>query len=694
MKTYTPLFLFAALGLLSISGTAAAAADTSNWKCTSCPYPKSLTGNVEAGLGTVSEDSKKFGDFTGLDEKGAHLVLGGALRVRGAGGYYADLQAANLGLDTRSLGVNSGHEGLYALHLGYSELPRHFADGARTPYVGSGGSLLTLHEGYPAQTTASMPLAATLQPVDIGFKKKQLDVSAALLSFRHWTYRLSFKRDVRDGTRPLTTSFFSTAQQLVAPVDQTTDQFEVSAAYATRALQARLAYQVSRFGNGPDALSFENPFTPVRGASRGQLALAPDNQMHQIVGSAGLEITPTVRASGDVAFGRLTQNAPFLAATLNTSLAGSVPALPFASLDGKVDTFNSNLRVTATPLADLRLNAHYAHNARDNKTGTAAYPQVATDMFVASGKRENVPFSFTQDRFKLGADYRGLEGVKLSAGADWDWRSRPYHEVVTTRETTVWGKAGVQAGEKLNLGFRLAKAQRTHSAYGVSTWFGAAENPLLRKYNLAERQRDTAGVRADIAATEALSLGLSVDYSNDGYAKSLVGLQNARSVNMAADLTFALSEKTRLNAFAQSDRLRSRQAGSQTSLMPDWEAASADRFHVLGLGVKHVMLADKLDIGADLSFTRSKSDLRVSQNLDPGVFPQADASQDTLRVHARYKISDRLSVKGSLWHERYASTDWRLDGVLPGTVQNLLSLGQQSPDYRVTVLNVSLRYDF
>ena len=103
-------------------------------------------------------------------------------------------------------------------------------------------------------------------------------------------------------------------------------------------------------------------------------ALAPDNQMHQIVGNAGLEITPTIRASGDVAFGRLTQNAPFLAATLNTSLAGSVPALPFASLDGKVDTFNSNLRVTATPWADLRVNAHYAHNARENKTGTAAYP--------------------------------------------------------------------------------------------------------------------------------------------------------------------------------------------------------------------------------------------------------------------------------------------------------------------------------
>ena len=694
MNTHSPLFLLAALGLLSVPATAMAAADTANWKCQACPYPKAITGTVEAGLGTVSEDSQKFGDYTGLQEKGAYLALGGSLRVRGAGGYYADLEAANLGLDTRSLGINSGHEGLYSLHLGYAELPRHFADGAQTPYLGNGGSLLTLPAGYPAETTAAMPLASTLQPVSIGYKKKRIDVSAALLNSQNWTYRFSFTRDVRDGTRPMTAAFFSTAQQLVAPVDQTTDQFEVSAAYATRTLQATVAYQVSRFGNGPDSLTFENPFTPVRGASLGQLALAPDNQMHQLVATAGLQITPLVRASADVAYGRLTQNAGYLPATLNATLASSVPALPAGSLDGKVDTFNANVRLTAAPLADLRVNASYGHNARENKTATAAYPQVATDMFLGTETRSNVPFSFTQDRFKLGADYRGLEGIKLSAGGELDYRSRPYHEVVKTRETTVWGRAGMQAGEKLNLGFKLAKGVRTHSAYGVSTWFGAAENPLLRKYNLADRHRDTAGVRADFAATEAVNLGLAVDYSNDGYTRSLVGLQNARSVNITADLSAALSEKTLLTFFAQSDRMRSRQAGSQTSLFPDWEAAGSDRFHALGMGVKHTLLADKLELGADLSFSRTKSDLRVDQGLDQPGFPQANSSQDTLKLYARYKLADNLWLNGSFWHERYDSVDWRLDGVLPGTVQNLLSLGQQSPDYRVTVLNVSLRYQF
>jgi hypothetical protein len=54
------------------------------------------------------------------DVNRAYLALSGSLRVRGAGGYFADLDAADLGLDTRSLGINSGHEGLYSLHLGYA----------------------------------------------------------------------------------------------------------------------------------------------------------------------------------------------------------------------------------------------------------------------------------------------------------------------------------------------------------------------------------------------------------------------------------------------------------------------------------------------------------------------------------------------------------------------------------------------
>ena len=77
MTTYSPLFLLAALGVLSAAGTAAAQVDTSQWKCESCPYPKGATGTVDAGVGYVSDDSATFGNYTGLNQKGAYLVLGG-----------------------------------------------------------------------------------------------------------------------------------------------------------------------------------------------------------------------------------------------------------------------------------------------------------------------------------------------------------------------------------------------------------------------------------------------------------------------------------------------------------------------------------------------------------------------------------------------------------------------------------------
>jgi hypothetical protein len=36
-----------------------------------------------------------------------------------------------------------------------------------------------------------MPLATTLQPVELGFKRKLLDVGAAMNAADHWTYRVS-----------------------------------------------------------------------------------------------------------------------------------------------------------------------------------------------------------------------------------------------------------------------------------------------------------------------------------------------------------------------------------------------------------------------------------------------------------------------------------------------------------------------
>lgn len=695
MKIYSPLFLLGALGVLSAAGSAAAAVDTSDWKCETCPYPKGTTGTVEVGVGAVSQASAKFGDYTGLQRDGAHLILGGELSHRGDSGYFADLSAADLGIGTRQLAAQVGREGLYSLSFGLAEVPRHFADGAVSPFLGSGGDVLSLPSGYPAAGTSTMPLASTLQPVALGYKNQRSNLGATWLAGEHWSYRVGVRHDVRDGTRPTYGSFFANASQLAAPVDQVTDQLEVSASYASRRWQATLGYQVSQFRNGPGALTWDNPFWPVvAGSTRGQLALAPDNQFHQIVGSAGYQITPTIRASADVAFGRMTQNAGYLAPTLNPGLAATLPALPAQSLDGRVDTFNSSFRLTAAPINDLRLTASYARDVRDNRTTSLSYPMVTTDMFVDPTQRSNTPFDFTQDRFKLSADYRGPGSMRLSAGAEHDRRDRSYQEVVTTRETTLWGRVGMQASDDVSLSLKLARAQRDHSTYGTSYWFGSPENPLLRKYYLAARQRSSASVRADVVLSDEMSLGLDADIAIDDYTKSAVGLTYGRSSGVGADLSAAISEKTQLQAFVRSDWMHSRQAGSEQAGQPDWWARNKDNTDVVGVGIRHVAIEDKLDLGADLSFTRSRSDVEVETVVAITAFPGATTSVDSLKVFATYRLRESLSLTASFWHERYRSQDWQLDGVLPATLESLLSFGVQPPQYSVNVVRLALRYGF
>ncbi len=694
MRTSSPLLLLGTLGALSATaGNSMAAPDTSQWKCESCPFETGTSGAVDVGVGHVSQQSAKFGDYTGLDRNGGFVIAGGAVRYLGKDGLFGNLAASDLGLDTRSLAAQLGREGVFTARLGYAELPHRLSDSAMTPFLGNGGGVLSLPGGFPAATTGAMPLNTTLQPVDLGSKRKRLDVGASLLAMQDWTYRVNVRHEVRDGTQRFAGSFFSNTSQLAAPVDQVTDQLEASASYASGPWQATLAYNASVFRNGQDSLIWTNPFTNgVIASGSGQLALAPDNEFHQIVATAGYEISPKVRASAEVAVGRMTQDAPYLAATRNSALA--VPALPESSLHGQADTLDVSVRLSAAPTERLRVNASVTRNERDNQTPSAAYPAVSTDMFLGVVPRTNQPFSFTQDRFKLGADYRGPGSLKLAAGAEYDVMNRTQQETDSTRESTLWARLGAQLRENVSLGLKLAHAERRSNGYNTAAWIDPPENPLLRKYNQADRTRNLVSVRSDIDVNESVSVGFNADWKDDDYLHSSIGLVSGRSVAFGGDLSAALSEATRLRLYAQGERIRSSQAGSQLYGQPDWTGRNEDAVDVVGFGISHTTLGGKLELGADLTYTRSHSDVTVDTGAFAPPFPTAGTALDSVKLSATYRLKENISLTGSYWYERYDAQDWRLDGVLPATVPNLLAFGEQPPRYTVNVFRLALRYRF
>jgi len=212
--------------------------------------------------------------------------------------------------------------------------------------------------------------------------------------------------------------------------------------------------------------------------------------------------------------------------------------------DRRAATLDAGLKLSSAVTDRLRLNAAYTHNDRDNQTPQSLYAVVSTDMFPGA-PRTNLPYSFKQDKLKLSADYRASAKLRGSIGADFDSHKRTYAEVDTTRESTAWGKISSSVTDKVDVTFKLAHGERRNSGtFQPIAGITPPENPLLRRFNLANRTRDTAGLRADFTPLERLTIGLGFDSSEDKYSDSTIGLTNAKDSNLNGDVSLVVSERT------------------------------------------------------------------------------------------------------------------------------------------------------
>lgn len=696
MKTTIRLLTIIPLSALTILAFAddAKPVDTSAWKCKYCAFEEpGFTGTLDLGLGNVSEDSYKFGEYTGLNEKGVYLIGNAQLRVRAEDAKYWNIDINNAGLDSRSLSAEGGKQGSYKLNFSYEELPHYVSNGVATPFRGTGGNNLTLPATWVrAGSTGTMTdLSNSLHGTELQTSRKRLGIGATLLASDRWEYAVSYRHETREGTQAVGSAFVFNSAQLVMPVDYETQQIDVSASYTGDALQARFAYYGSLFSDNNTALTWANPYT---GANTGQLALPPDNAFHQIMASVGYAISDATRVTADLAVGRMTQNQDFLDVTTNSSLAGYPFALPRTSLDGMVDTVNGNLKLMSRLTPKLRMSVAYVYNDHSDKTPQAAYTWVTTDTTVNATTRTNTPYSFRQSTLKLDADYKITGNIKLAAGVDKQNNDRTYQEATKTTENTVWAKGKLRMPGMAEVTLKLAQAKRDVDSYEALPWLNPVEAPLLRKYNMANRDRDVGSLHVDFTQFSNVGIGFGVEYANDDYTHSSVGLTSSRDLTLSADVSAVIAKNTSLYFFVNHEAIDSKQVGSSTATTADWTGENKDTIETYGLGIKHTLIEKKMDIGADINISRSTGNVQVTTGGTDPAFPDISANLRSLKLYATYKLKDNLTLKGTYWYEHLDSSNWAYDGVSYDTISNVLALGQEAPQYSVNVIMLSVRYKF
>jgi MtrB/PioB family decaheme-associated outer membrane protein len=696
MKKRTYLMLLVGLSLPAHAPRAAEArpatdqVDTSQWKCKFCAFEEEgLAADAEGGVGVVSDDSAKFGEYTGLNEEGAFLIGNASVRSRGEDAAYWNLRVRNLGLDSRSLGIDGGRQGKYGLSFDYSALPHFLSDSAVTPFLGDAN--LTLPAGWVgASTTSAMTaLPASLHGVDIETQRKRLGVGASVVSDSRWEYRVNFRRDNKEGHKRSAGAFSFNSAHFLEPIDYETDLIDASAAYTGKRLQARFAYHGSFFRNQIDAQSWQDPYSTT--GAIGLRALPPDNQFHQVLASTGYQWTRKTRIMADLALGQMTQDEGFLPATTNAALV--VPAAPRASLDGRVNTLTANVKLVSDVTDKLRLNAALMRDDRDNQTPQATYTWVTTDFAVNPALRTNQPYSFTNDTLRASADYRLARRSKVAVGFDREDRTRTYLEATETREDTFWAEAKTSIFDKASFGVKYARSQRDGD-YQIVPETNPAQNTLMRKYNMANRDRDVLGARLTLSPTERVTVGLGADMAQDDYSQSVIGVTDGKEASYNVDVSAVISDATSMHVFYNRQKIESSQAGSSVFGAPDWFAENEDLIDTAGIGVKHQMIPERLDVGADYVLSQSHGKIRVATGTPQYLFPELATDLTSVKLYATYRLATALSLNAAFVHETYAVDDWSIDGVTPTTVATVLTLGEQTPDYEVNVITVSMRYAF
>lgn len=691
-KTFTLRYALLAAALLQIYPCLgrAASQDDDHLICEDCPDASGKSGWIEGGIAMQSDDAYRLGRYTGYDEHGGQLNASGEYRYRAKdNGGYIDVHVEDLGLASRELGLETGRQGKYDFALEYDQIPNYREAETQSPFRHEGDGVLGLPAGWvPGSSTTTMPtLAADLRNAPLHTERDRLGVKFAFIPGKHWELAGHFRREEKDGVKDMgATVYFNQSAILPVPVSSQTDDFGLTVGYTGPRLQARVAYDASVFKNDLNRIAWDNPYAAVPGVAAGQMADSPDNEFHQVSALMGYQLSETTRIGAKFAQGRMTQDDALLPYTVNPAIAGS--ALPRSRLDGEVDTTLAKLEINSRPADKLRLDASYTYSDRDNNTSVDTYDYVVTDALSGS-LRQNRPYSFEQKLLRAKAGYRFGE-ADLSAGFDHDQMSRTYQQVEETKDKTLWARLKIHPGEMVDATFKLSHANRDASPYTPQV----DEHSLMRIHNLADRERNKAGVEVAYTPNEKLSLGLDIEYLKDDYSNTSLGLREATGMTSNLNITYAFSERLTATAYYNHERLASDQAGNAWITAPavetPWLASDKNLTQTLGLAFNWAAIANKLDLGIDAVYADYSGKIQYAGATD---MPQLGAILAGIGVHGVYKLKDNVSLRAGYRYERYKESDWSKTGNVDA-VSSLLGLGAAPQDYDTHLLTLAVRYEF
>jgi MtrB/PioB family decaheme-associated outer membrane protein len=270
----------------------------------------------------------------------------------------------------------------------------------------------------------------------------------------------------------------------------------------------------------------------------------------------------------------------------------------------------------------------------------------------------------------------------------------------------------------------------------------------LRRFNMADRNRDKVRAKFDWQASELVSIYGSVDYNRDDYNHSLYGLTGSKQWAFNLDTSYQFSDSASANVFYTFEDRETDSAGkgygnnSNTAFVGiaantgvaggcyptvqernnnavidpclDWASNSRDKVHTFGFGLGFKDLMDgRLRLTGDLVSSRARTKIDVtggsySNNpfaasgqpaVDPAVYyipatrlPTVVTNTVEFRLNAAWRLNAVSDLRMFYVFAHLKGTDYLYDGLQPGGLNIVIPDYESTQSYNVNVIGVAYNY--
>lgn len=706
--------------------------------------------SISVGLGGVSGDSSDraiFGQYNGLRKYSGYGLLDFDYVTRDeATGTWMILKGLNLGLDTRELSFSREKQGDWKYSAEYAELSRNSLNTINTGMTGAGTT---------TPTVVRLATPGSGSDLDLQTKRK-----AASLGIEKWIspslqFEANFKNEEKTGARlwgrgydcaayvcgSSTATAISQAAfvknallLLPEPINSVTRQIEGKLNFHTEKLLLSAGYYGSFYNNSNGSLNptvpniFNNgtgkPFpgypavgsniiagggTSLQNALQSPMALAPDNQSHQLSLGGNYTFSPTTKMNFKYAYSRATQNDSFAGMGLPDAPAG------VGSLDGRVESTLAQVGISARPIDKLSLSGNLRYEHKNDKTPHALYNVEALSVVPATtpasftnigGYWNNNNTSSTKLASKLEASYRLPANFRGTFGIDYNKLER---EVPTSIADEKVAGVGPLRKENEETAYRLELRRSMSETLNGAISYSTAKRSGSDWTSLSQLNPKTPGISAANLALINMYCGGVTCYGQQMPASSILGI--SANTPFPISMTDLQRDKWKLSAdWNPSERVSVQfvaEDGKDKNTSPFNAVAGGKGWRDTGVSLYSVDVSFALSDNWKLTGYASHGDQTLHINHSTGYIADINNLNDTVGFGISGKPMARLAIGADLSYlndvNKYgvaanSSTAGTLPGVLtvvPPSAANLAqaAIGLPNASFRQLALKLFAIYE-